>query len=125
MRGFSVSFPAGAAGFGLVLLRCTVLLGLTPCAHASESPWLLVLSGASACLIAAGLLAPFAAGGCIACELACFCVHACAAPVLLAIAVLCTLALGLLGPGAYSMDARLFGRRRLLGNIRSDADRQP
>jgi membrane protein implicated in regulation of membrane protease activity len=32
-------------------------------------------------------------------------------------ALLVTVALGLLGPGAFSVDAKLFGRRRIISNV--------
>jgi hypothetical protein len=123
MRGFSTSFPCGAAGIGLLLLRCAALPGLLHCAGALvDNVWTPILLVSTTCLLSLGLLTPFAAGACVLCELLCLSARAQHDIVVLSTHVVCAVALGLLGPGAYSLDAKLFGRRRLLGNDRAGAD---
>lgn len=116
MRGFSSSFPRGSAGIGLLLLRAAVCLqlmmeggcgGVTPW-------WLALLELAVIPALAAGVLTPVAAllsGGVqVACMVHADWPHAAT----LMIATVTAIALVLLGAGGYSVDARLFGRRRLV-----------
>lgn len=105
-------FPAGRAGAGLVLLRaaCALQLGFAVLSDASPS-WLTIAGAIAAAALILGLLTQGVAIACV---------------VVLAFEVLCCdrifsvaatlqgidlLALSLLGAGAYSIDARLFGRR--------------
>jgi uncharacterized membrane protein YphA (DoxX/SURF4 family) len=110
-------FPTGTAGAALFVLRCTVVASLlvdgTFHWALITSSWILaglVLIGILLCL---GLLTPYSA------ILACFiqvgllfmtgsqnASH-------LGISILNSGVLAILGPGAYSIDARLFGRRLL------------
>lgn len=107
-RLFSM-FPVGAPGLALVVLRLAVASQLWP--------------GPAAILLALplglGVLTPAAAA-------ACAIVHGArlidagvvaGLPELIAVADACALAL--LGPGAYSVDARLFGRRVFVVSDRS------
>ncbi|HEU4843936.1 MAG TPA: hypothetical protein VFT05_06705 [Burkholderiaceae bacterium] len=114
MHGHHSSFPAGGAGAGLLLLRVAVAAHLLLAAPSGDTTlawwWLMVLALAVA-LLGLGLLTPLAAGACAAAQLS-WLGGADDAPAL--IGILCALALLLLGPGAYGLDARLFGRRRLL-----------
>lgn len=116
MRGFSSSFPRGGAGAGLFVLRVAVALqlmieggcgGVTPW-------WLAAPELALALALAAGVLTPVAAllstGLYAACLLHADWPHAAR----LVLAAMTAIALVLLGAGAYSVDARLFGRRRLV-----------
>jgi hypothetical protein len=116
MRGFSSSFPRGSAGVGLLMLRMAVglqLLSESTCTGAL--PWwqaaLVTIVGLALVL---GVLTPVAGALAAAYQLLCL-AHAGwphAAPLL--IAAITAIALVLMGPGAYSADARLFGRRRLV-----------
>jgi len=110
-------FPAGAAGLGLVILRLcaaamlvhSVVLIAAPALSWWESAALLVLLGA----LCIGVFTPAA------------CIASVLVQVLLLIwmfprglfetvfSVALTLSLLLLGPGAFSVDGRLFGRRRI------------
>lgn len=103
-------FPAGAPGFALLLLRWTLAL----------SVFLPVLSGpfavraALAVLLVVGLLTPIAAlvaGVLPVIVLLRLDYGAPLAWVLPALLVVLALCLVSLGPGAYSVDSRLFGRR--------------
>jgi hypothetical protein len=116
MRGFSSSFPRGGAGAGLLILRVAVGLQLMMergCGGATPW-WLLVLELALAAALVLGALTPVAAllstGFYAACLLHAGWAHAAA----LMVAAMTAIALVLLGAGAYSVDARLFGRRRLV-----------
>jgi len=105
-------FPAGAPGVGLVLLRVSlaaalvmdVSLGTTPAAYA----W---TASALASFLVAGVLTPVVAvlGGLLGAAHLVLRVGPCPAGILLAQAA----ALALIGPGAYSVDALRFGRRRV------------
>jgi hypothetical protein len=121
MRGFSTAFPCGAAGIGLVLLRCSIVMELFGFDGTSSRPlWFWALLGFTAVLVAAGLVTPLAALGCLVDKLIGFGCGYDQNIGLLATSVLDMAAYGVLGPGAYSADARLFGRRRLF----SDTDLQ-
>jgi uncharacterized membrane protein YphA (DoxX/SURF4 family) len=122
------TFPSGAPGFGLLLLRLAVAAVLAEhagaClfdAGASSGAWIVgVLAAAAAVLLALGFLTPLSAASAvvIAAGLAlrvlpapsrsAFGVGAATFAVTLAAA-----ALALLGPGGFSVDAALFGRREI------------
>lgn len=111
-------FPGGLAGIALLILRVCAGGSLLMCAlDHGESPsqgWTALGIGMILFLIGVGILTP------IACTVgalveACYALsgHAVNAwPVIFALLV--TIALGMLGPGAFSIDARLFGRRLIV-----------
>lgn len=116
MRGFSSSFPRGSAGAGLLVLRAAVALQLLiegGCGGAAPW-WQAALELAVTLALALGVLTPVAAlvsaGWQVACLMHADWPHAAA----LLSAAVTAIALTLLGAGAYSVDARLFGRRRLI-----------
>ena len=138
LRLFSVSFADGRVGIGLLLLRVAVGLaavvqGGICLADRSRQPLLMWAIGllAIACGISLliGFLTPFA---CFVVNLGGICIMLSwfAEPVLrsfgnglsLFFVVITSSALVLLGPGAFSFDARLFGRREI---IIPHAPRQP
>lgn len=97
MQRLFSSFPDGRPGAGLLILRITVAAGMV------------VQTGSALALfvavpLAAGFMTPAAAAVAAAMALLYD------APSIAAIAV----ALALLGPGAFSVDARLFGRREIV-----------
>ena len=106
-------FPQGGPGVALFLLRISVVAFLIVlAANYAGSYHRLVLFAVfliSASLLI-GFLTPFLCV--IACALVIgnMIVHPQASSVLGVIAIANVAALGLLGPGAYSLDARLFGR---------------
>jgi len=116
MRGFSSSFPRGSAGVGLLLLRAAVSLQLLlegGCGGATPW-WLALLKLVLVTALAAGVLTPVAAllGGIF--QLACLAHADWPQAALPMTSAMTAVALVLLGAGAYSVDARLFGRRRLV-----------
>jgi uncharacterized membrane protein YphA (DoxX/SURF4 family) len=126
MRGFSSSFPRGSAGFGLLMLRMAVGLQLLSESACTGPPawWQAALVTLLGLALVLGALTPVAGALAALYQLLCL-AHASwphAAPLL--IAAMTAIALVLMGPGAYSADARLFGRRRLvLPASATDSDR--
>jgi hypothetical protein len=133
-RTFS-SFPSGWAGAALLVLRMVV--GLTAITEAFLSMGgahplvnvairsLVVLAGLALVL---GFLTPIAStfiASTGAVLLVCTCaavLHLLAAPMALFELVMMTLVLAILGPGATSFDARLFGRREVKIAGKRDGD---
>lgn len=115
-RLFSI-FPTGAAGIALLVFRIGVaaafVLNLDGCRSAANSPWILVVSALSSILLGLGLLTPYCATlFCLAqlgLVLECGSWH----DGQLIFSIVNSAVLAVLGPGAYSVDARIFGRRLL------------
>ena len=113
-------FPGGMAGLGLIILRiCAVssLLTITfdrgPLAFAS---WTGVGVGLLSLLMLVGALTPAACAVGALVETSCLVGRHGTDRRYIVVALLVVAALGLLGPGAFSIDARLFGRRLLISN---------
>jgi putative oxidoreductase len=129
MRRLFSSFARGAPGAGLLLMRAVTGGALIACAVAALAigpPWhtaaLHVTSAGIGCLLIVGLWTPVAAT--LAALIAAF--GAFSHPGELGFyLLLATLgaALALLGPGAWSLDSRLFGLTRL--EIRNGKRRDP
>lgn len=113
MQRLFSSFPAGRPGIGLLLLRlaASIYLIVQSRLYFDGGGWQTISIGLiaiiSAALLAAGFLTPVAA----------------ALSVLSALfadgpghayLIVVSVAVFLLGPGAYSIDARLFGRREIV-----------
>ena len=114
------TFPNRGAGLALLILRLAVAAALISSARLCPGPEtgvLLAFSRIAAVLIIVGWYTPLAA---VSAMLVCLCTFwVCREPRVdalginaLMIAIL--VAIGLLGAGAYSVDARLYGRRRLV-----------
>jgi hypothetical protein len=107
-------FPAGAAGIALTALRLSAALDLLAygSGHSVSALSLafLALPAGALCL---GFATPYASGIGCAVELAALIRTADPAVFPTIVSIVNTAALGMLGPGAYSLDARFFGRRVL------------
>lgn len=121
-------FPPGEPGIGLFLLRVSVaatfvLINTNQTGMASIHPVFVGAVAVALCLVG-GFLTPYLSFA--------VCVYAVAnlfrandhlSVLVLASLLLNSAALVLLGPGAYSFDARLFGRRVVVIPPRKDTDR--
>jgi uncharacterized membrane protein YphA (DoxX/SURF4 family) len=107
-------FPAGLPGIGLIALRVTVgamlLVDGSPYAAPQCMAYAISSSVAAACLVI-GILTPYAAAfaGCL--EFWRLCTRDNVDLFHLIAAIFVSLALAVLGPGAYSVDNKIFGRR--------------
>jgi len=118
-RLFSM-FPTGAAGVALVLLRFSVATMLVTNTMTSEDPavhmWELAglsLLVASLCL---GVFTPVASVLSCSVEIAALSDLRELGVTHLIVSILITASLAMLGPGAYSIDARMFGRRLVVSS---------
>jgi hypothetical protein len=119
-------FPAQRPGFALLLMRvalAVLLLGTVGRQFMHfGSPWFLLAPVVVALALTLGFITPVASALCVVLELTIWATSAGAIQALHACAILDAIALAMLGPGAYSLDARLFGRRQVV--IRSKRDSQ-
>jgi uncharacterized membrane protein YphA (DoxX/SURF4 family) len=109
------TFPNRGAGLALVVLRlalATVLVTRAWLCPAPGSTALMALFAIAALLIAIGLFTPIASG--FAALVSLGAIQYSNDPPMSALTVAILVAVALLGAGAYSMDARLYGRRRLV-----------
>jgi len=109
-------FPRGLPGLALLFLRISVACGVLVHAYGHREElavWLLIGSFLAAATLFIGLMTPLAALLALAVQLALPLI--CSVDFLgtgnVAISILNALALSMLGPGSYSIDAYLFGRR--------------
>ncbi|HEY0685581.1 MAG TPA: hypothetical protein VGD45_24800 [Steroidobacter sp.] len=100
------TFPTGAPGAALLLLRCALAIALILVVDAP-----LAIRLGAGILIGLGLLTPLISPIAGLLALACVWLDRNADPGLCALLAVHACALCLLGPGAYSLDSRLFGRR--------------
>jgi hypothetical protein len=112
-------FPTGWPGIALLLLRFALGATLSPFSlrFPGAPEWTsdaTLLVGPVILALLVGILTPIAAVLCIVIELAAW--HLSGAPIAAVhlCAMLVAASLAMLGPGAYSLDARLFGRRQLV-----------
>ena len=118
MQRLFSTFPEGWPGAGLVFLRAAAAIplirdGLTglPAALPPLDILQLVSAGAAALLLV-GLWTPVAGVLIAVTELCLACWHVSNPPMHIVLGMLGA-ALAMLGPGAWSLDARLFGRKRI------------
>jgi hypothetical protein len=107
-------FPTGTAGVALLILRLSSAVTLLaygvqhPFSDASFTFLALVLPGGALCL---GVLTPYTSTVSCLIELAILVRSGVRSEFPIIISIVNTAALGMLGPGAYSLDARVFGRK--------------
>lgn len=112
-------FPPGLPGLALLLLRASVATALLlgDYGHRAALPgWVHATAILVSLVVSVGYLTPIAAAAALACH-ALIWIALGAAVDAAAVALVFSvdaLALALLGPGAYSLDARRFGRRLLV-----------
>jgi uncharacterized membrane protein YphA (DoxX/SURF4 family) len=120
-RLFSV-FPTGIPGIGLFLLRVSVaaVLLVDGTAHWTlvMSWWTFLLVAVSAGALCLGFLTPYVALLCCVVELGVLWTTK-AEEFHLIIALASSAVVAMVGPGAYSLDARIFGRRLLRLPVRN------
>jgi hypothetical protein len=112
-RLFSM-FPSGLPGLALLLLRLSVVIALLLELHARRhglAAWTLGAVLLLAAMLCAGLLTPAVATLALAVHVAIWWWLGIRSPATAPTLCLDALALAMLGPGAYSVDAYWFGRR--------------
>jgi hypothetical protein len=108
-------FPAGAPGIALLLLRVSLAAAILDrgpnCLKPAVGPLMWVALAAQSLLLCIGLMTPVVAVIACTLELLSLLVAPHTDMRIIAMSSLNAAAIALLGPGAYSLDARLFGRR--------------
>jgi hypothetical protein len=121
------TFPNRSAGLALLILRLAVAAALVSGARLCPSPEtdvFLALSRIAAILIIVGWYTPLAAVAAVLFSL--YPLWVCREPWVNSLMIAILIAIGLLGAGAYSVDARLYGRRRVVvGRPRNKLERNP
>jgi hypothetical protein len=111
-------FPAGAPGIALLLLRLSVaaMLFIDPAGRVLWPPSILlsVVSAVAAIAVTVGFFTPILALICGALKVYALIGTAHGIAPLIVLALLLSFAVAMLGPGAYSLDAKMFGRRVVL-----------
>ena len=111
-------FPTGWPGIALLMLRLALSANLlhliAELLPNVNSRWIFALLATEAIALAAGLFTPVTAVLCALIEVMVW--HFASATIMpLHVCVLVVaMALAMLGPGAYSLDSRLFGRRQII-----------
>lgn len=106
-------FPVGWPGLGLLLLRFAVAVSTAAIAYRPDhhtSYWMLVFTGLSVVGLCVGTWTPVSSALALAIQLSSSAIWP-DAPAFRLVGAMITVALLLLGPGAYSIDARRFGRK--------------
>jgi hypothetical protein len=111
-------FPLGSAGLALLLLRLSaagMLLTISfPRAEVTSSELAFAGLTVLAAFLVLGVFTPIVCTVCCSVEIAILISLRSAVALHLIFSIIDTAALGLLGPGGYSLDARMFGRRRVV-----------
>jgi uncharacterized membrane protein YphA (DoxX/SURF4 family) len=120
-------FPQGGPGAALLLLRISVAATLFSIRSSGRGTfaehWVYAGALVAAILLCLGFLTPVVSVLAACFEAAALLLPGPADSPLILISALNAVALALLGPGAYSLDARLFGRRVLVVPVQKDRSR--
>jgi hypothetical protein len=116
-RLFSM-FPTERPGFALLLMRVALAVmlmdGVARPFMQLGSLWYLLAPAAVAVALCLGFLTPVVSALCVLLALTSWATSGGAIEAVHVCAVMVAVALAMLGPGAYSLDARLFGRRQVI-----------
>jgi hypothetical protein len=119
-------FPTGAAGIALALLRVTaaamLLMIAFPRGDVIASQWAFAGLAVLAAFFFLGAFTPVLCTLCCCIEIAAMFGLRGVDALHMAFSIVDTAALGLLGPGGYSLDARMFGRRRVVLSSDGNSD---
>jgi hypothetical protein len=126
MQRFFSMFPTGAAGIALALLRLTaaamLLMIAFPSGESISSQWAFAGLAVLAAFFFLGAFTPILCLLSVCIEItAIFGLRGVDVPHTV-FSIVDTAALGLLGPGGYSLDARMFGRRRIILSTDESSD---
>src|SRR5688572_27533349 len=115
MKSMFLAYPGGGAGVGLLLLRLSVAGSFTAMLLGSRDlpAWMLFLAILVSIGLCAGFLARLLAGLSVLAAVTTLVVQS-VAPALAILNLADAIALAMIGPGAFSVDARLFGRRTVV-----------
>ena len=126
LRLFSI-FPTGAPGIALLILRISlagaVLDSCFDVLKSSVFSWTCLALAAGSALLCLGFLTPVVSVVACAFEMTALLLAGQAEGRFIALSSLNAIAIALLGPGAYSVDARLFGRREVVFPPEENHDR--
>lgn len=111
-------FPKGAPGVALLLLRFVLGFEFVGERWVSlggrDMDWSVPAAGLVAATVWIGALTPLACAVCALCEVGAWVLGGMTWSSMHLCSLLVAIALGLLGPGAYSLDGRAFGRRKVV-----------
>ena len=119
-------FPTGQPGIALMLLRVALGILLMNSIVEQSVPaaasWILGASAAVALALCVGFLTPVMAALCVGIQIVAFIMHSQVIEAVHLCIIFEAIALALLGPGGYSIDGKLFGRRLVVITPAQDND---